>query len=565
MIRSTLLLVVVGSLLGCGAEIGGNEIDAQPPCVTGATQCTGSEFETCTNGAWTTTETCSGVCSNALGCVVCEPNTGTCSGDTATTCKADGSGYEDVLCDSELGVSCVDGSCQGACAPQTLGNSYIGCEYFPTVTAQLVSTSFSYSIVVSNTSSQPANITISGGALGAPLSLVVAPQEVKVQDLPWVPQLKMCNNTGVNGCTTPDPFVVNQVASGSYHLKSTQPVTVYQFSPKDYANGSNFSYTNDASLLLPSNAMTGSYIVAGYPFVGANLNFPGFVAVTATRDNTMVTINAKGGSTGTPAFPVGIPTIVVLQQGDVVQIPNTSGDLTGSSIEANQPVQVIAGHYCTNIPINVFACDHVEESMFPVETLSTDYLITAPAVPAIPNGKEQVIRIVATEANTTLSFEPALPGAATTIANAGDFIEIARQTGDYKVSSDKKILVAQFMEGQDAGGGIGDPSMTLSVAIDQYRESYLFHAPTNYVTNYVNVTAANGATVMLDGTAIDSWTPIGSSGFSVARVILSNGAANDGNHSASSSTPFGISVYGYGDYTSYWYPGGLNLDAIVVD
>jgi len=24
--------------------------------------------------------------------------------------------------------------------------------------------------------------------------------------------------------------------------------------------------------------------------------------------------------------------------------------------------------------------------------------------------------------------------------------------------------------------------------------------------------------------------------------------------------PIGISVYGYGQYTSYWYPGGLDLE-----
>ena len=26
---------------------------------------------------------------------------------------------------------------------------------------------------------------------------------------------------------------------------------------------------------------------------------------------------------------------------------------------------------------------------------------------------------------------------------------------------------------------------------------------------------------------------------------------------------FGITVYGYGQYTSYWYPGGLDLNTII--
>ncbi|MBL4636848.1 MAG: IgGFc-binding protein [Kofleriaceae bacterium] len=557
--------LVAYSLLGCGAKIGGGvDVDADEPCVTGVQRCTENTLESCSDGSWTTSQECTGVCSPALGCVTCIPGTGTCSGDTATTCRVDGSGFDDIACDPDIGISCSGGSCQGACAPATLGRSYIGCEYFPTVTAQAVSTDFSYSVVISNTGGVPAQVRIEGGALAAPLTLTVAPQEVKVQDLPWVPALKICNGGGMNGCTNPNAFVVGQVTNGSYHLKSTQPVTVYQFSPKDYTNGASFTFTNDASLLLPTNAMTGNYVVASYPFWN-QFNYPGLMAVTAVRDNTTVTITPTAPSSGTPTFPVGVATPVVLQKGDVIQILNTSGDLTGSKVSADKPVQVIGGHYCTNVPSNVVACDHLEESMFPTETLSTEYLVTAPAVPSIPNGKEEVIRIIAIEANTNLTYDPPLPSAPTTIPNAGGYAQIARQPGDYKITADKRIMIAQYMEGQAAGGNTGDPAMTLTVAIDQYRSEYLFHAPTNYVTNYVNVTAPTGATVMLDGTAIADWTPIGNSGFSVARVVLGAGPLNDGSHSATSSDPFGISVYGYGDYTSYWYPGGLNLDAIVVD
>jgi len=68
---------------------------------------------------------------------------------------------------------------------------------------------------------------------------------------------------------------------------------------------------------------------------------------------------------------------------------------------------------------------------------------------------------------------------------------------------------------------------------------------------------------MLDGQPVTGFTPIGGSGFSVARVVLPNGL--DGNHRATGSEPFGITVYGYGQYTSYWYPGGLDLEDIPVE
>ena len=48
--------------------------------------------------------------------------------------------------------------------------------------------------------------------------------------------------------------------------------------------------------------------------------------------------------------------------------------------------------------------------------------------------------------------------------------------------------------------------------------------------------------------------------FGVARLKLANNV--DGNHDVKSDKPVGISVYGYGQYTSYWYPGGLNLEIL---
>jgi len=73
----------------------------------------------------------------------------------------------------------------------------------------------------------------------------------------------------------------------------------------------------------------------------------------------------------------------------------------------------------------------------------------------------------------------------------------------------------------------------------------------------VNVIAPQGALVTLDGAAVGGFLPIGGTGYNVARVLLSN--AGNGNHSVLSDASVGITVYGYGQYTSYWYPGGLNL------
>src|SRR5690606_24347097 len=116
---------------------------------------------------------------------------------------------------------------------------------------------------------------------------------------------------------------------------------------------------------------------------------------------------------------------------------------------------------------------HLEESIFPYETLSDHYIVTAPAVPSLPNGKIQNVRIIAVEPNTTLSYDPPQSGAGTFLANPGQFVEI-RNANSFAVSGDKRFLVAQYMNGQDAGGGTGDPAMTLAVATAQFRREYLF-------------------------------------------------------------------------------------------
>ena len=64
----------------------------------------------------------------------------------------------------------------------------------------------------------------------------------------------------------------------------------------------------------------------------------------------------------------------------------------------------------------------------------------------------------------------------------------------------------------------------------------------------------------VDNVAVSGFKAIGTSGYGVARYKL--GAGNAGAHVLSSTDPVGIQVMGYGQYTSYQYPGGSDLTAI---
>jgi hypothetical protein len=550
------------SINPAAAEVDGNAVDENCDgtlglCKPSVWSCQGNTARLCdANGMFGAPQNCGAlVCSTALGCVTCLPGTQDCQGNTARTCLDDGSGWSTVECDPVVGSSCDQGTCTGPCSPQVLGKSYIGCEYYATVTAQEVAASFHFAIAVSNSTSNQATVTVDKGGAAVTTATVPA-NSVQVITLPWTSQKTASTTTIGTG------------ADSAYRVRSTQPVTVYQFSPLEYALGGSFSYTNDASLLIPTNAWRDDYLVASRNawYWSGGIWYQGFYAVVASADNTSVTL-LPGPTTGAVAAGAGVAAngtgTVTLQRGQVLQVMVATGngnyDLTGTRVQATKPVQVIGGHKCTFIPANVGYCDHLEESMFGIKTLGVDYLVTSPRLPNQASPKASFVRIIATEAATNLVYDPPNAAWPASIANAGGYVEIDLPDSA-RITADKKILVAQYMKGQDAGGGSGDPAMAVAVTSQQFRTSYLFHAPTNYETNWVNIVAPNNAQVTLDGNAVGGFSPIGGSGFNVARVQLSN--AGNGNHQIQSNVRVGITVYGYGQYTSYWYPGGLNLTDI---
>jgi hypothetical protein len=538
----------------------GGATSTTPPCSDGTIQCDGATKKVCDgNGGFKEVVDCpTGICAPNVGCAVCVPNTGSCNGDVGTHCKADGSGYVEEVCDALKGTTCnaASGACDGVCSLGQLGKSYIGCDYWPTITANVVSANFNFAVAVSNTTSSPATVTVTRGA-NTVTTATIAANDVAVIKLPWVNALK----------TSPSSAVV---AEGAYRLRSTQPVTVYQFNPLEYTSGapcngwdvSACSYTNDASLLLPATAWTGTYYVATWSHW--DQGYSALYAITASENGTTVNIAAppgapgnlvKGGIGGLANSGSGT---ITLNAGDVAQVMSATGELTGTLVSADKPIQVVGGHDCTQVPIGVTACDHLEESLFPYETLSNAYIVAAPLIPngsAVP--KVEVVRIVATKPNTTLVYDPP-QSAPASIGQAGQFIELANTNADFGVTASEPIIVMQYMEGQDAGGGIGDPAMAIAVGKEQYRTSYLFHAPTNYSSSFANIICPTGANALLDGAPpAGGFTPIGATGFSVARMAISN--AGNGNHTLTSDQGCGLSVYGYGQYTSYWYPGGSDL------
>jgi hypothetical protein len=199
------------------------------------------------------------------------------------------------------------------------------------------------------------------------------------------------------------------------------------------------------------------------------------------------------------------------------------------------------------------------------------YNKNAPQSAGGPAWGRQYVKIVGTAAGTTLTADPPQAGMPASIG-AGQVVWF-ETLSHFHLTTSHPVIVGQFMESEYNFGAAcvssapgsgpqdcGDPAMSLAIATPQFRSNYQFIAPPSYAENWVNVIAPNGAAVTVDGANVTGFAPIGSSsGYSVAHVALCTGGCS-GVHSAASASPFGIEVYGYGLYTSYMYPGGLNLN-----
>ncbi|AUX48349.1 hypothetical protein SOCE26_098830 [Sorangium cellulosum] len=478
------------------------------------------------------------------------------------------------------------------CAEAVALKSYIGCDFWPTVTANNVWSIFDYAVVVANAGEEAAEVEVTRGG-AAVAHAEIPPNSLSKIYLPWVRELKGPDMDECSGSVEMTSSV--RVNDGAYHLVSTRPVTVYQFNALEYkgeggpdgkswsscpgnqvcpSDGSPigcFSFSNDASLLLPSTAMTGNYRITGKEgWINAEIG--GYMTITGTKDGTTVTVQvAEGGRVlaggGIPVTGGGGIFSFELGEGDVVEIlSHPSSDLSGSLVTATQPIQVLTGMSCTQSPYGVFACDHIEESVFPAETLGKNYFVT---VPTSPGGEVigHVVRLYGNVDGTVLSYPSGRPDGAPTTLNAGQVVDLTVVRRDFEIAGDHEFAVSSFMLGAalaDPNATVsqqkGDPSQSLATAVEQYRTKYVFLAPSDYDESYVDIVQPMDASVTLDGEPVTHQPTRISSGFGITRVPL--GPGNNGAHVLTATAPVGIQVLGYGAYTSYQYPGGLNLIAI---
>ena len=522
-------------------------------------------------------------------CLPCFPLDKRCrDDDTVEICMEDGSEWTEAqACNGELtGQVCDLGACIKLCDVNLKWNSYMGCEYWAVDLdngfvpgpngAVLDAAGAQYAVIVSNPSDKyPVEVEIhdSTGPIthdsaGVPFPTSrILPRQLRVYKMP---------RRDVNGTL---------LAPLAYRIRTSVPAIVYQFNPLEDEE----VYSNDASLLLPTHVLDRWYYVMtrmqGFQGIRA------YLTVIAIRPDTEVTVTVSGrtlAGEGIPSLNPGESITRTLQPFEVLNIETdeVGSDLTGSVVLANRNVAVFGGSEGANVP-NTNTCDpgtgrctydgetpcethsdcsefitccadHIEQAIFPVTRWGTHYT----AARTMPRGNEgEVWRVLAADDNTQVSTLPAV--ANIPVLHAGEWFEFETK-GDFELEASRPVLLGQFMTAEHApepglqsgDAGIGDPAFMLVPPNEQFRNDYVVLNPPEYDEDFINVVRPLGTEVLLDGAAIpeEAFEPVGSGMYWVARLPVP-----DGVHVLTGESPFGVLVYGFDQYVSYGYPGGLNL------
>lgn len=307
-----------------------------------------------------------------------------------------------------------------------------------------------------------------------------------------------------------------------------------------------YQYTTDAFLALPIDALGLEYMALSYTTL-----YPSQMVVTAAYDNTQVTITP---SNQLNSHVAAIPFVITLNKGETYYLTSNI-DVSGSHILASAPIAVLAGVQCANIPVNAYYCDHIVEMMTPISTWGKSFL----TVPLATRTRGEVFRILAAENNTKINIDGVLKAN----LQRGKFYETVL-TARSQIESSEPVLVAQYSPGTTFDGVTSDPFMMLIPPTEQFLNRYTFSTPaTGFSKNFVNVVMPSGAvdTLRLDGASLNAalFSPIGTSGFSGAQLPIALGSHN---LTSTNDVPFGIYVYGFADFDSYGYPGGMSFAAI---
>ncbi|HEY8073326.1 MAG TPA: hypothetical protein VIF62_04440, partial [Labilithrix sp.] len=198
------------------------------------------------------------------GAAACKKGATTCVNNDVYDCADEGKLGSLVKSCDDSGTFCLGGACQSGCDAAAGQPSNVGCEFWAVDLDNEYSSlndaaGAPWGVVVSNFGESPADVTIeqNDAPVGAPPSTTVVKKVTLGAGT--LQEIELPTREVDGSVKGQDEGTGTFVSSNAYRITSTQPVVVYQF------NNLHLSYSNDASLLLPTDALGTTYRVLGWP------------------------------------------------------------------------------------------------------------------------------------------------------------------------------------------------------------------------------------------------------------------------------------------------------------
>lgn len=436
--------------------------------------------------------------------------------------------------------------------------SSVGCTFFP---ADVPSPNFEIGISASNLSSEIATVTLSD----------IDGELETVQLDPGETHLFVRDDLAHKMS-----FVGSEIGQDGYLLESDFPIQVFQIIPP-FA-----SATADASIVLPQSALGTRHravgIENGYPTTQ-------YLVAVATEDDTEVTFTlehpgsfteAGGGlsaldyDNGEESFTVQLDRLEHI----VISSPTHYGDndevnaITGSLLESDKPVAVYGGH--RNILLWAGANDLVSTAIPPARVYGERYA----GVKFIPVGNEyDQWRFIADHDDTTIELSGGVEDTIT--LDAGEYQDV-ETTKAFWAEGDQPFGLVHIMTGSSAFppvyaedcdvtiGGPGDPAIGWVYPRGNWLNRYLMPVgPTidpekPWCHDHITVVSSLSRwdEIMLNDEPLPPAVPLGDSGQGYTYVTAPEEFYE---LEAPSDVAVEVSVYGYRQHGSYFYPGGMGL------
>lgn len=366
----------------------------------------------------------------------------------------------------------------------------------------------------------------------------------------------------------------------AWSIKTDAPVTTYDILPYGGAD----SFLPSAELVLPTTAWGTNY-VAAVPTPGS-LNglgsMWGQIVATETTTITVLPNTNLPGAGAVPPINQGQSGSFTLNAGEYVQW--NGPEMSGSIIQSDKPVAFIGGntYQCySSATSSGGGCDSGHQQISPVSATGSEYIGMAFKSRSSSLPQESIpYRLVGLKDGITLTFDPPIPGAPTTLGlGQSAFFEaqtpfrVTSQGADFPFYVGQSMSGCSLFNGDPFGDCLGDEDFVNMLPPAQWLLRYVFFTDPTYPTTNLVFTRkkVNGAfaDVNLDCIgAVSGWQPIGSGGeYEITNVDLirggvANGACANGPHVAESAAPFGLTVWGLDTYSSYGYPAGGNATTI---